>query len=56
VGPTATAVVVMAFRVLAKIKIANFNIDDVAMIIALVRVTLFFSAENGLILLLCCFV
>jgi hypothetical protein len=34
---TATAVVVMAFRVLAKIKTSLFNVDDVAMIIALVR-------------------
>ncbi|KAJ6041641.1 uncharacterized protein N7446_010481 [Penicillium canescens] len=33
---TAAAIVVMALRVVAKIKIANFNVDDVAMIIALV--------------------
>ncbi|KAJ6020098.1 hypothetical protein N7499_003390 [Penicillium canescens] len=33
---TAAAIVVMALRVVAKIKIANFNVDDVVMIIALV--------------------
>lgn len=33
---TTAAVIVMALRVVAKIKINHFNIDDVAMIIALV--------------------
>ncbi|KAJ6038931.1 hypothetical protein N7499_003225 [Penicillium canescens] len=33
---TAAAIVVMALRVVAKVKIANFNVDDVVMIIALV--------------------
>lgn len=53
---TATAVVVMALRVLAKIKISRFNIDDVAMIIALVRGTYSFQRKAGLILLLCYYV
>lgn len=51
-GLTATAVVVMVFRVLAKIKISHFNIDDVTMIIALVSGTYSFQAENRLIFLL----
>ncbi len=34
---TAGAIVVMALRVVAKIKINNFNIDDVVMMTALVR-------------------
>lgn len=50
---TATAVVVMALRVLAKVKISHFNIDDVVMIIALVCGTYSFQQKNGLILLLC---
>jgi predicted RNA methylase len=53
---TAAAIVVMAMRVVAKIKISNFNVDDVAMIIALVRWTYSFPRINGLTLPLCFYV
>ena len=44
---TAAAVVVMALRVVAKIKISNFNVDDVVMIMALVRWTYSFPRIMG---------
>jgi hypothetical protein len=44
---TAAAIIVMALRVVAKIKISNFNADDVVMIAALVRQTVPSSRING---------
>ena len=48
---TVAAVVIMALRVVAKIKINNFNVDDVVMIIALVRQIWSIRQNQGLTLL-----
>jgi hypothetical protein len=50
---TAAAIVVMSLRVVAKFKISKFNVDDVVMILALVRSTCSLPQNNGLTLLLC---
>lgn len=50
---TAAAIVVMALRVVAKIKINNFNVDDVVMFTALVRQTRCLRQNQALTLLSC---
>jgi hypothetical protein len=50
---TAAAIVVMILRVVAKIKINNFNVDDVVMITALVRQNWSLRQNQGLTLLSC---
>jgi hypothetical protein len=51
---TAAAIIVMALRVVAKLKISNFNADDVVMIAALVRQN-FPLQQNQWLTLLSCF-
>ena len=50
---TIAAIIVMALRVVSKIKISQFNADDVVMLIALVRPTCSLPQNHGLTLLSC---